>query len=228
MNNNTGKKFAELLKKREKLEGTRIFRMLLHLATSQYAVNRNYHELFKAMEFYENNLAIWEITKRHQLNAFLREFLRLLHNYLASVYSLIEHTRMFCKELNNVELNSEYIVKLKELQNHVCVRFVRDLRTYSQHIQLPIISAKLSFTSGSELKQQILLSSEELLKWNKWHKDSKKYIESLKEIDLKAVLSEFQTLIKCFYEWLYQKVTELYRKELDEFAKNESELSEFS
>jgi hypothetical protein len=233
MNSNDGKKFVELLKKREKLEGTRIFRTLHHLATSQYAVNKNYHAFSKAIKFYENNLSIWEVTKRPQLNAFLREFLRLLHNYLASVYSLIEHTRIFCKELNNAELNSEYAVKLKELQNHICVRFVRDLRTYSQHIQLPIISAKLSFTKtehsdGGETRQQILLSSDELLKWKQWHKDSKKYLGSLKEIDLKVVLNKYQILIEAFYKWLYEKVEELYREHLEELAKIESELAKFS
>jgi len=234
MSSNNGKRFIELLEKREKLEGTRIFGILLNLATSQYAVNRNYQELSKAIGFYESNLSIWDVNKRSQLDAFLREFLRLLQNYLSSIYSLIEHTRIFCKELNNSELNREYCVKLKELQNHMCVGFVRDLRTYSQHIQLPIVSAKLSLTktkqpgSGDEIKQQILLQSKELMKWKQWHKDSRKYLESLKEIDLKVVLSKYQTLIGAFYEWLYKKVEELYRKQFEELARIQSELAQFS
>jgi hypothetical protein len=50
---------------------------------------------------------------------------------------------------------------------------------------------------------------------------------SLKEIDLKVVLSEYQTLIGVFYEWLYKKVEELYSKQLEELARIQSELAQF-
>jgi hypothetical protein len=58
MSINNGKKYIELLDAREKLEGTRIFRMLLNLATSQYAVNRNYQELSSAINKCESDLEI--------------------------------------------------------------------------------------------------------------------------------------------------------------------------
>jgi hypothetical protein len=228
-----GKRFIELVKKREQLEGTRIMGLLLNLATSQHTVNRNYEELSKAMAWYEGNLSIWDIAHRHKLDAFMKEFKRLSQNYLSSTYSLIEHTRIFCKELNNSKLNEEYSVKSTELRSHVAIRFVRDLRTYSQHIKLPIVSATLSLTpteqgSTGKIEQKILLEKEELLKWKDWHKDSRKHIESKKKIDLNPILAEYQTLVKGFYDWLYRRVGELYRKQLDEFAEVERELSRLS
>jgi hypothetical protein len=231
-NKEKGKRFLALLKKREKLEGTKIYYMLYHLATSLYIVGRNYQELSSAISGYEKDLSIWDVKNRAQLDAFLREFRRLMQNYLSSIYSLIEHTQTFRRDLNRYELNRDYSLKLKVLLRNNCVGFVRDLRTYSQHIRLPFIEASLSFdsrkTGAEKLKQRILLEKKELVKWKYWHKVSKKYISSHKEIDLKVVLSEYQGLIKGFYEWFYKTVGGLYSRELREFAKLESELASLS
>ena len=56
MKREDGEKNLNLIEKRESLEGTRIFRMLLNLATSQYAVNRNYQELIKVLDFLEGKI----------------------------------------------------------------------------------------------------------------------------------------------------------------------------
>jgi len=234
MSANNGKRFFELIKKREQLEGTKIIGMLLHLATSQYTVNRNYQELSKAVAWYEGDLSIWDVKNRRQLDAFIREFHRLSHNYLSSTYSLIGHTRTFCEELSNLKLNEEYSCKVAELRSHGCVRFVYDLRRYSQHINLPIALATLSFTqtvpkSGNgKIEQRLLLKKEELMKWKDWHRVSRKHIESQKEVDLKPVFAEYQALMKDFYEWLYRRVGELYQRELEEFVKIERELSQLN
>jgi hypothetical protein len=226
-----GRKFVELIEKRERLLGTRVFRMLLQLATSHYAVNRNHKELSSAVSCYENNLAIWNINKRQQLDRFLREFSRLLQNYLLSIYSLIEHTRVFCKDLECPKLDDEYTHKLEILLNNDCVRFVRDLRTYSQHIGLPFISANISFskrskeTDQAQIKHQILLEKNELEKWKRWNKQSRKYLDSQESIDLKIVLGVYQTLTHDFYQWFYKRVSELYSRELEEFFSTESEIA---
>lgn len=231
MSIDNGKKYIELLEAREKLEGTRIFRMLLNLATSQYVVNRNYCELAIAINKYESDLEIWNIRKRVLFEAFLRELTRLLQNYLSSTYSLIEHNRQFCNDLNCSELDRAYSEKIEALRSNDCVKFVRDLRTFSQHIGLPLLSGQISIkklsaeSNSSEFKQRILLQKSELLKWKEWKKASENYINSHEEIDLKLVLNEYQSLIKTFYEWFYKKVTELYSKQLLEYAKIDSELA---
>ena len=232
MSKNRGKRFIELLNKREKLEGTKIFGILDRLGISLYTEKRNYQDLSSAISKYESDISIWYLKNRPKLDAFLREFSRLLHNYLSSIYSLIEHTQMVRKNLDNSELNEDYPLKLEEIFSKDCVRFVRDLRTYSQHIGLPIIAARLSIKKKSpknkrvDEKQQILLEKEALLKYKKWHRDSKKYIISHKDIDLKVALGEYQVLVEKFYEWFYKKVWKLYSKELEEFARIEAELAE--
>ena len=142
------KELADLTEKREKIEGTRIFRMLMTLATSHYAVSKNYQELASAFAFYEGTLEIWNVKKRHELNLFLREFSRLLHNYLSSTFSLIRHNAKLCNDLESPKLAQEYSKQVERLNANDCVWFVKDLRHFAQHVGLPIPSAKLSFVKG--------------------------------------------------------------------------------
>lgn len=228
-----GKKFIELLDKRKALKGTQIFGFLNHLATSLYIVNRNHKELSNAILVYEKDVSIWDVKNRVKLDAFMREFSRLLHNYLTSVYSLIQHTINLRKKLGNSELSKEYSERLKSLHRSGCVKFVINLRQYSQHFNLPFVSAQISLKREREedsttIKQQILLEKNELLKWKSWGSASRKYISSRKEIDMKPILIEYQTLNKEFYRWYFLKIKTLYSKELQEFFDLESELTKLS
>jgi len=206
--------------------------MLHHLAFSIYILNRNYLELFIAIKKYKRNLSIWDLRNRPQLDKFMREFSRLLHNYILSTYSLVEHTQNLRKKLNQAELDREFSLKVKALSNYECVKFVKKLRHYFQHFNLPLVTATLSFEkknkgNGGVIRQRVLLDKEELLKWNKW-KGSRNYIISKKEIDMEPILSEYQILIGNFYKWFYAKIEKLYSKELKELGELEKELAKLS
>lgn len=224
-----GKRWIELFHQRETLEGTKIVRLLKHLATSQYVLNANYQQLYNLIISYEQDLFIWAVENRPRLGAFQKEFLRLLHNYLASIFSLIEHTRKFCKDLNNQEFEKNYRIELKELKINNCIRFLKDLRTYTQHYKLPFVSATFSFKATSPkkgtVKQKLILHKNGLLEWEKWSSESKEYMKKYGEkIDLKLIVSQYQQLITRFYKHVYKRVIELYSEEIQEFLKIESEL----
>jgi hypothetical protein len=220
-----------LVQKREQLEGTRIFGMLLNLDTSHYAVSKNYQELSSAFAFYEGNLEIWDVKKRQKLDFFLRELSRLLHNYLSSTFSLIRHNVKLCNELDSVELNQEYSKAIKALELNDCYWFVKDLRNSAQHVGLPILSAQLSFSRNQgnpEVKHRILLDKEILLNWKEWKKGSKNYINSHKEIDLKLVINEYQLLVRNFYVWFNKTIVQRFSKQLQEFAEIDREICKLS
>ena len=119
--------------------------MIINLASSHYAVNKNYQELLNAIISHEGNLKIWDVNNRRMLNAFLIEVSRLLHNYLSSTFSLIRHNVKLCKDLNCPELDEEYSEKVKALKEKQVVVFVYDLRTFAQHVGLPLLVAQISF-----------------------------------------------------------------------------------
>ncbi len=226
-----GERWIDLFHRREKSEGTRIFGLVRHLATSHYVLNGNYKELHNLIMQYERDPYIWAIENRPKLQACQKEFLRLLHNYLASVYSLIEHTRKFCKELNNQELEEDYQTDLEKLIANNCVGFLKDLRTYTHHCRLPFVSATFSWKAQNGkkgkgiIRQKLILDKKDLLRWRSWSSKSKEYVEATEgEIDLKLTIGRYQGLIAAFYKCLYRRVIKSYSEQIKKFLEIESEM----
>jgi hypothetical protein len=224
-----GKHIVALIDKREKLKGTQIFNDIQNLATSHYFVIRNYQELERQISIFEKDaISIWDITKRDKFQAFLRELSRLIHNYLSSTFSLISHSSNFCDQLQNKTLRKEYDEMVAKLKLYDCYHFVKDLRRVNQHIGLPIIAAQLDFRSDpNEIQSRILFDKKTLLSWkgnNAWTAGSKSYLNAHKEIEVTIVFSEYQGLIKEFYDWFYKKASSVYANELKEFFDNEYEI----
>jgi hypothetical protein len=217
-----------LVEVREKLQGNKIFFALKNLGTSKYAVDKNYKELDKAIAFYEGNLEIWNIKKRHEFNSFIVEFSRLLQNYLSSTFSLIRHNVRICNDLESKVLNKEYNHAVSILNSNDIVVFIKDLRNSVQHVGLPLLSAQLSFVKDeSELKHLILLDKEvisrDLANWK-----SKKYVASIEEINLKDVLKQYQNLINEFYEWFFKRASQIFSKEIKEFVDIDIQIGELN
>ncbi len=208
----------ELTDKQETLEGTKIVIMLRQFKSTHYAVNRNYQELSLAMANYEGNSALWNSGKERTL--FFRELSRLLHNYLSSTFSLIRHNSRFCEKYS--KLKEEYDARVNALEPNDCYVFIKDLRNITQHIEFPYLLTHFS-REEQQIKQSILLEKQRLPS-KKLSAGSKRYIRVNQEVDLKVVLNQYQCLIKDFYKWFYQRVGELYSKELEEFATIEKEI----
>jgi len=222
-------RLMELTKKRESMQGTKIHRQLMNLATTHYAVNRNYQELSIAIASYEGNIAIWDVKKRNELQTFLREISRLLHNYLSSTFSLIRHTSKLCEDLRCTELRKEYDKKVNDFNSNDCVFFIKDLRNFAQHVGLPKPTANVSPVHHNVgFRSRILLGKGSLLSWKEWKAGSKRYILTSPEIDLKVVVNQYQALLNQFYLWFYQRVIHQYPREFEEFTKIDGEIGRIS
>lgn len=229
---NNGKKWLELVNKLESSEGNKILGGLKHLATSQYAFNRNFDELIRLIKIFEEDLSIWSVENRNKLDALQREFLRLLHNYLSSAFSLIQHTYVFKDSLKNDELKRFYSEVSKNFKVDEIMVLIQDLRIYTQHYKLPFSKASISFTridkdmsKGMVSKQELLLDRKELLKWKRWAPLSKKYLANqVKDIKLKDLVIDYYNKIQTFYGDLYSKVLSLYKREVEESSAIEGKI----
>lgn len=219
------------MKKREALKGFKIMVKIRHLGISQYTVNRNYSELLQLFESYSKDSSIWGMRNRPKLNALSREFMRLMHNYLSSIYSLIQHTIAFRNNLNISAFNDEYDTEINKINSNPCVSFIRDLRTFAQHYELPFVGASIHFSrkghngKSGVIEQKMQLSIKELLKWNKWNKHSINYIKQHeKEIEINLLVEEYQNIIMNFYKWLNRRIIELFKPEIQELSLLENEI----
>ncbi len=203
--------------------------MLEGFNNSMYILKKNYEILFKVIELYKSNPEyFFDNEKRGE---FFNEFSRCLHNYLASISSLVDHIRVIRKQLNNLELDEWSKLNLSELKNNDIIVFLQNLRNYTQHYKLPLVKATISFTPDGSKAQEgtidtnLVLSKVELLKWDSWGAKSRKFIENSEEnIDMEKLIVEYQEIISKNYNEFIEKVRDLYSKQIKEFEDIKAEM----
>jgi len=221
---NRGKQINDLLDKLNSMPEYKLLLRIKSLEASFYVFQRNFKEL--------NSLLIKhsDVNEAIQLQGvktrvFLYEITRLLHNFVTSVKSLIEHTRVIYREIyESAEEFPEYQVEVdRRFTNNPLAQFVEDLRDYCLHYKLPAISSVLHFSRlppTPVFESRVELKIEELNKYSKWSHLAKEYLSSQnKPINLLHVTDEYYVLVKDFYNWLQLRQREIHYQE---FAKVDS------
>jgi len=215
----------ELLDKYESSKGMKIMHELRSLQNSHYIVIKNYEEFIRIINEVEKDIMIMAQNNYKKFILAMREISRRLHNYLASIHSLIEHTGNFRTFIKNPQLDMKYNKELEQLRKNKCVSFVKKFRNYIQHFTLPIMETHLQFRrkdtkSDYEKKFTIFLDRDKLLKWKNWNRSDKDFMNEFdKEIPLKKLFEDYQNINNNFYKWFYNEVIELHSAEIDEYKK---------
>jgi hypothetical protein len=224
-------KWATLDEKLETLYGTKIYRMLSNFKGTYYAVSKNYRELSIAIAKYEGNSTFWSTLTHKDRILFFRELSRLLHNYLSSTFTLIQHNMELRNKCDRISV--EYKSKIDALQSNDCYNFIRGLRNITQHIELPSLLGHFSREKiNHPTIQSIILGKQSLLLREKdicsrsEREGFGRYIRAEKEIDLKIALNQYQCLLKDFYNWFYHRFDQLYSKELKEYDAVDNEIQQ--
>ena len=250
---NLSERYFELQKEVGNSEAAKIIRIKQNLEDSLFIFKKNYEELKEVIElYYSRKLEKWANENRKNYNDFFLEFQRYFHNFLASVFSLIEHSTVFKKDLNNKQLNDFYELALKELISNKCIAFIKDLRIYSQHYKLPLTTSSRGSThlispegklmaiaeKGKKMfLGRLALLKEELTKWGGWSKDSKEFISKYrliidsgpvtpKIIDVKDIIEIYFGLTEKFYSSFFKKINELYSSSFKQYQKLRYEMND--
>ncbi|PGP39299.1 hypothetical protein CN993_27325 [Bacillus thuringiensis] len=213
-------------------EGWRIRSKLEVFSISIYTFEKNNKELVNLLNQYEtdSNLAleISSFNNTETFKAFLTEIIRLLHNYLASAMTLVDHTRkLFKDEYEKKEFEKEYNKKIDELfvQSPVS-RFIQDLRNYSVHRMLPIAGASVAFSQETGMTHSIYLSKDKLIDWKGWKQNARVYLDKQEDcIKLLPLVNEYTKNVTEFQTWFQEKQNEIHSeamKELEELEKKYS------
>jgi hypothetical protein len=214
-------------------EGYRIQTKIRGLGGSYYVFESNYLWLVRALDYFgreEVSLESWRLDNRTKLGSFIDEVTRLLHNFLASAHSLVDHTRVFKNKMyKGHTFKKVYQDKVdRELKHSPTVSFVQDLRNYVLHKQLPIASAQLSLKGGggtiTELDNTIKLDVNELREWNKWKPESRVFLDSLDDkVQIREVAEKYEGAIRAFYQWFGEQQTQVHRSEFAELSRLETQ-----
>lgn len=221
--NEHGTSVGELNERIHQSPGQEITHLLDRLAGSRYIVEENHGHLHAAAKSYDGKRSSWFLDDPDGAKRIHFEYLRCLHNYLASLYTLYEHADTFQKRLDDEEIESEFVQKLAELGIPKRGDFLKGLRTYIQHRELLQVNLQEQFDFDHDageviIERSLILNREELLAYDGWPNNrARTFVETLEEeIDLMAELDQYQEDITTLYTWLEERVRDRYSEALAE------------
>lgn len=224
-----GKKISILTKELRESPEYDLYKSLEGFSISLYIFNRNYSDLEKILDFLTNNKKseyLLDIRNKDQLDRLLEEIIRLLHNFVATAMSLVDHTRnIYVKLYSGTEKFPDYQDRINnEFANEPLVQFVHCLRQYCQHYRAPNISIQISFKNGI-MKKTVNLLKEDLKMFGSWNANAKKYLDLIEErVDIFELINTYRKKVLDFHVWFNTRQKEIHKTEFDLLRKREEEL----
>jgi hypothetical protein len=198
-----------------------LFLKLEALRASYRVFAGNYSELLRLLNIVENPevaIRLKDVKRRAESHKVREEVTRLLHNFLASAKSLIDHMNTHMTELYTEHpLLIEYETKRAGFLTSTSVhQFVQRLRNYTQHYKLPLTGSLLSYEAPKDLTITYYLNTGELRKWKEWSPKGRKYMESFQDtLPVRKLAEDYFSLVKEFFRWLDKRQLEVNSEKLE-------------
>jgi hypothetical protein len=181
------------------------------------ALGRAGHVMYKNAEELSHHATQFLTGRRFSRDMddeFEKELVRFLHNYLTSVYSLIEAQRVVMRHCwgDGSEFEAgEYTDHRKASFGTGEAEFMTELRNYCTHRSIPLPGISTTFSGGrgrpSMLTNRLTLDRDALLKWKKWTGPAKAYLRAKEEhFDLGPVIESYVNTAAAFFNWFVEEI----------------------
>jgi hypothetical protein len=229
------KSYGDYVQEMGELKGFKLIHDMEMLKITHNIFSINYNCLCNAIDMFEQDIELCFLSNSSRRDAITLDIICLLHNYTASAFTLVNHSRKLKQKLNNENVNVFYENEVEKLKSIEVVIFMKDLRNYVQHRSFPICNRRINLqgavdTNQGWMEHKVLLSREELLKWrkgskSKWTSKSKKYINRFNsDIDIKLFCKEYYDIIVEFDRSFFEKVYKEYGNDIKEFIEFREQL----
>ncbi len=222
-----GKRF-DVLEQSKEMD---IYRNFQALQASFSVFIGNFDELTRGLGHLKDSrssLAMYNNDHRDNIESLLEQSSRFFHNFLASAFSLIEHTRKIVNRLySGKAFKDEYQKKLEQdVISQPIHSFVKELRNYSQHYTLPILALQMTFLEGFEdFDFRVKIDIEILKQWDNW-KGAKSYLDGLGDsFCIETIAKEYFVLIQNFYGWLTQRQLSVHKADFERLQQMQQDLT---
>ena len=226
---------GELLERRNFCKGAEVDRQLRRLSTSVYVYMENKNELehmLKALS-HPDSLELRAVKNRDKHHKVLRDVVRRLHNVVAAVKTLVDHSRRIVNDLSVSDTFMEqYSLKVSESFGIPEHTFVQKLRNYVLHYNLPPIVDTVHWKVGDipgqgTIEMGITLDGATLLKWDKWNRQERALIASWKDgkAPLIEIVESYSQTVESFYRWLFDALVKMYKQDLQEYMAVKREIA---
>ncbi len=202
------------------------------LDRSRYVFNQNYSQLRNLLlveKDTEQALKLWDGKNQDAHDAYRLEATRLFHNFVVSVKSLIDHSRILYNDLykeNNKFPDYQKEITTRFIENPFA-QFVEDLRDYSLHFKLPPIFSEITYKSDPpRMECGTRLDIRALENGFNWSSPAKKYLEEQKikiksssqigdnmSLNLLVLIEEYYSIVVDFHKWLLTRQNEIHSEE---------------
>ena len=231
-----GEELRRLQEQHQSSEGKQIISRINAFAGSYHVFMRNHEELRGFLDHIAKNDMwphIWDERHRYRLEYARLEVTRLLHNYVAAVFSLVDATRAFVLEhYKDIEVLEEYESRkdrdFKEAPLH---RFLQDLRNYTTHRRLPPIRPTVSFKKRDDgahnFDSTFKLNVHKLREWDGWKGKARDYLDTLgSEVRLSDVIDAYEPVVTAFHEWLGERMGKEHAEDIKDLLALENRMKE--
>jgi hypothetical protein len=225
-----GHRILELGDEIEQLPGFKLDQEFLGLDITLYIFHRNFVDLSTIITFLTTDpraAKFYTVENRNKLNELGHEVICKIHNYVAAVLSLLEHTRNLYKKLyrgNN--LFPEYQERIdKDFKFDPLSKFVQDLRRYFQHYKSAIIMFRTTLDNNGRPIRNISIPLDDLLAFKDWTEPAQNYLKTVQgRVDVLEVATAYQDRVIAFYNWFRSRQEEIHADELKELDNKKDEL----
>ena len=197
----------------------------------------NYIELIKLLKVLEDrpeSIKLWDVKKRGELDKVFEEIGRLLFNYLAAAFMLIDHTRRYVDKMHggakHGAFKEEYKKEVRErFTDNDNQQIAKGLRNYIQHRNLPAVGSKLIYTPETGLSKTFGIPIDSLLAWDGWSHLARKKLSAMGEsFKIRAFVEEYFGDIEAFHKWLWKRQVEMYGEDIERLNKLKDEARRFA
>jgi hypothetical protein len=184
------------------------------LEENYFLFDANYLNLRHILEQFEQPtvfLKLFDERERGRLTLFVRDAIRLFHNYLAGAATLLDHTRVVNDELyQETSFAEEYSQQIDQrFKGSPLPHFIEDLRNHMIHKGLPFTLSELRFdrsSSGVEADSALSLDVGKLRSWENWSEKGREYLGALDDkAKLEDVVEEYTSVVAEFYRWFEKR-----------------------
>lgn len=157
------------------------------------------------------------LTNRdHEREVFFTNLFRTLHNYLAMMVTLVDHARAHMEFYGDTDFAEEQKRRNDDVRQRISGKLLRDLRNYMLHRSVPPMEFSAHWSKDSPEADHIAvqLNSEKLLEWSKWSADSKRYLRSVKTLNVGETVADYSRAVSDYYRWFFEQYGVLHGDEI--------------
>ena len=201
------------------------------LGTSVWVFEQNYLELRILGEQIlsaESSIRLTVRNNRMLFDLYMYQLTQRLHNFVASVASLVDHTRrVYRRNYQAKGLFPEYQGEIgTRFGESPLVQFVQGLRDYMLHYRLPGIALETNILDlqTERMAHRLTISKETLLDFD-WNAKAKEFIQTRvgKSVDILQATDDYHAAVAKFQEWFGSKQREIHRDDFELVSRAQEE-----